>query len=255
MSFYIFLRLAVRVPVAMPSRRPQRRLDFTFDTTDNLDKHYQHRTNRYTVCAMNVLPTSIVLWLWSINVWCSFYILAESHHLNCDLYFISHQLRPLCASAISELSNHTWIDDAGRGKLKIHKDLPYLSNIPGVNGLQLLTKWLKSSNKLLDVSEPSGTTMRPRFLSGEEKVNSLGSAMAVEAGLFLLVEYLAVMATNLFSFPPFGVWRWGLIHLCVNFSSNTWRQLPMVRRSDILASFEFLLKKGLNRTIITIVDW
>ena len=44
--------------------------------------------------------------------------------------------------------------------------------------------------------------MRPRFLSGEEKVNSLGSAMAVEAGLFLLVEYLAVMATNLFSSPP-----------------------------------------------------
>ena len=204
---------------------------------------------------MNVLPTSIVLWLWSINIWCSFYILAESHHLNCDLYFISHQLRPLCASAISELSTHTWIDDAGRGKLKIHKDLPYLSNIPGVNGLQLLTKWLKSSNKLLDVSEPSGTTMRPRFLSGEEKVNSLGSAMAVEAGLFLLVEYLAVMATNLFSFPPFGVWRWGLIHLCVNFSSNTWRQLPMVRRSDLLASFELLLKKGLTRTIITIVDW
>ena len=77
-----------------------------------------------------------------------------------------------------------------------------MSNIPGVNGLELPTRGLKSIKKLLNVFELGGTTIWPRFLSGEEKVNSLYSAKAAEADLFLLVEYLAIMVTNLFSFFP-----------------------------------------------------
>ena len=75
-----------------------------------------------------------------------------------------------------------------------------LPNIPGVNGLPLPTRGLSSSNKLLDVSEPGGPTIRPCFLSGEEQVKSPWSTMAAEARLFLLAEYLAVMVSNLASF-------------------------------------------------------
>lgn len=71
-------------------------------------------------------------------------ILVEPYPLNCDLYFISHQLRPLCASAISELSTHTWIADAGRGKLKIHKDLPCLSETFAKHSW---SKWAAAANK------------------------------------------------------------------------------------------------------------